>query len=163
MSRLKRQKIVEIDGKTFTLTALSFEDSLELLPVAHKVMTVYDSELTSEGGLFLFAVLQGALEKADLDKLVEVFAKGTLIEEAATETPDGAVCPGRAYVMRNEQERKKALNEVFGGQLELMFPWLDAAFELNFAGTMGKMRGALEHMARLIETRVASKAEPKSE
>lgn len=163
MKPLKRNATLEIEGRTFSITALSFEDTLELLPIAHKVMTVYDTELNQEGGIFLFAVLQGVLESSDLSKLVQVFAKTTLIEEPSTEGPDGELKPGRTFVMRTEQERTRALNTVFGGQLEAMFPWLDACFELNFAGTMGKMRGALGHMAKLIESRVASKAAPKQD
>lgn len=166
MKQLKRTSVVDIDGKTFTIQALSFEESLELLPVVHKVMTVYNTELNQEG-LFIYAVVQGILDAAEIDKIIKVMAKKTTVDmNDGTEVvvdEELVVRPGRTLLMRNDAERSKALNEVFGGQLELMFPWLDACFELNFKGTMGKMRGAVDHLGNLIEKKMASKAEPKSE
>lgn len=139
MAHLRRTDSTDIDGKTFKVKALTFEDARKAYSIIQRALPVLAVEDFDEEGGILFACLTGHLTKEDIDVLCEVFAKETMVD--FNDPTEGKTSRVLKLSLPEVQD------EVFSGALELMYDWLAFCVDLNFKGTLGKMGAALRKMA----------------
>lgn len=149
MSQLLRTEAVEIGNKTFQIRVLPFGESRKVEGVIKRAMGAFDPELGDSAGLLLAGVA-GQISDADMDRLVQVFGKATTVD-----FQDGNdERPSRVLILSDD----KNLGEVFCGQLEDMYTWLDACVQLNFKGLIAKMKGAIIAVAAKAEDKAKAKS-----
>lgn len=151
MAHLRRTDSTDIDGKTFKVKALTFEDARKAYAIIQRALPVLAVEDLDEEGGILFACLTGHLSKEDIDVLCEVFANETTVD--FNDPVDGKSSRVLKLSLKDVQD------EVFSGQLELMYDWLAFCVDLNFKGTLGKMGAALRKMAAKKVAQEKEKAE----
>ncbi len=139
----------EIGGYTFQIGVLNFEDARPAYVKLQRLLQANEEVLETAGiGLFMFAGMSGQLTDEDIKYYVDLFGKVTTVAVSGQQT---------VFLKDNA-----ARNLLFGGRIELMFDWLDAATEVNFAGAREKLVAARKRLAeKAARDLAAAKAEPK--
>lgn len=130
MSNLLVCKNVEIGGMDFQLSPVMVGPARKVLPILQRCVGAM--ELT-EGKLENFLItagLGGMLTEKDVDVLMEVFGAVSTVNIPSSSGKDD-----KRLLLSKEAH----LNEVFAGQMELVYEWLEASIDYNFAGTLAKM------------------------
>lgn len=140
-------KNFEINGLEYKLRPLTVLAARPIIPILQRCLGAM--ELT-QGSLknFLFtAGLGGMLTEQDLDLMVKAFGPSTTV---TVPSADGK--GDRTLVL----DKPGVQDELFGGQLEFMYEWLEACIDFNFAGALAKMYAVV---AATVERAKAAKLE----
>jgi len=137
-----------IGGKTFKITVLSLAEARKAFYLVQPIIQVTGLDeddsagLGSLGGPLMAAMTRGLSEQA-LQECIALFGPTTRV----------VMSDEREVVLKDPT----AQEELFAGQLELLFDWIAACVEINFAGVLAKTQAAAKKMRA---SAVAAAAKP---
>ncbi len=135
-----RQK--EIGGRQYTVRIMSFSEAQPVYKRIERILSVNPEVVEGAGiGLFMLSSLSGGLSEEDLKFCIERFGPTTTVALNATQVLDLATADKR--------------NIVFAQRFEEHFEWLDFCVEVNFEGTIAKMRAAAARHKAAAESKKA--------
>lgn len=152
MSNLLRTDSFELSGRTFQIRVLGFDASRKAYAILHRALAVLGDKDVAEVGSLLMASITGVLSEKEIEELVKIFGEVTIVDFNDADEKRSS--------RRLKPTEEAVLNELFAGQYEDVFVWLEKCIDLNFANIKAKMAGALELLAKKAEAKKASKAEP---
>lgn len=136
MAGLEPSEIIEISGNTYTVRRLPFVQSRKVYDRLKRVLqfAFTDDKLLADGASpFMLAGLAGGVSDEDLEFYCNAFGDVTTVDVPGEQAPLSLKAPA-------VRERLFGV----GGNFEDVFVWLDFAVQVNFAGAIAKMRGALQ-------------------
>ena len=144
---------LEINGRHFTVRVLPFREARSVFARLSRLLSMWgDDELKGSGvGPFVWASIGSAVTEDDLAYYCKAFGKETTVDLG-----DGRV----VTLTVDAKGESAAMDNVFAGNLDEMFEWLDFCVRATDGKLIEKMNGAL---VKFSEKRSASKAEPKAE
>lgn len=151
MSALLVCKNYEIGDFEFKVRPISVAKARKVLAVLQKCVGSLELNKGAMDNFLLTAGIGGALTDEDLGVLIDAFGEKTTVSIPSAD-------PGkepRQVVLSTPA----AQDEVFSGQFEHLYEWLDKCVEFNFAGTLAKMHAVVSAtMARVEEAAKAKVA-----
>lgn len=136
-------KCKTIGDREYTVRMLPVRDSRKVYQRINKYLVLWADDKLKDIGCIMFAGLGNLLSDSDLDFMCEVFGSCTSV---SVPSGDGERVISLAV---GKDGKSPGQDELFAGQMEDMFAWLDFAVLANFGGLIEKMLGARE----LIESR----------
>lgn len=121
-----------IDGRMFEIRPLNVEKGRKVFARSQKLLMLLAEEDKSLGiDPVAFSVMAGALSEEDLAFLCDQFAPTCTVHFSEDRVLGLSKC----------------MDEVFAGQIDVMFEWLVACLDVNFGGYLAKMRCAVKEIA----------------
>lgn len=116
----------EIDGVSFQIHMLPYGEAQQLLFKANMLLTLkLNTELSEEGLLPLSTIIFApGVDQKDVEYVINKLAEKTRVKEDGGQYMDLSRCK----------------DVIFTGRMDLMFKWLDAALELNFASFLDELK-----------------------
>jgi hypothetical protein len=137
---------VEINGLNYKIKPLKTGPAREALAIVQSMLGALE---ITDGFENIVAVAQtsGVLPSNRLDKLIELFGPTTTVEVPE----DDENRPPRELLLGKPAHQ----DELFTGQIEFQYEWLDACIKYNFERVLGKTRAAFEGAAKRMEAQLA--------
>lgn len=123
-------KSYEIGGLDYQLSPLTVSEARPILAILQRctsAMAVTKGEIKD---LVLTCLTGGLLTDGDVDLLVKTFGPKTSVT-----VPSESNKEPRVLLLSKEANQ----NELFAGQFELMYEWIEASIRYNFEGTLAKL------------------------
>lgn len=141
--------IVNIGGYDYTLKPLKTAHAREALAIVHSMLGAM--EMTEDfNNIVSVAQVSGVLPDDKLARLVDLFGGYTTVK-----VPDDKSPEPRLLMLSKETHQ----DELFTGQIELQYEWLDASIKYNFERALGKTAAAFRAGAERMVSEAQEAAE----
>jgi len=136
---LKSEEI-DLIGRKFTIRTLKYGKAREVYSKLQNILLAYVDDEAASFGAVMGAMMGGAISDADFDFIVERFGEETTVV---------SYVDGKEHVI--PRLNKEAREDVFAGEFQAVFDWLEACIQLNFAGVVKKLEAVKPAVAEAKE------------
>jgi hypothetical protein len=136
-------KSYEIGGRDYQLLPLTVAEARPILAILQRGVSAMNVNNGAVKDIVLTCLTGGLWTDADVDMMVKAFGPKTTV----TVHDEGAKEP-RTLLLSKEANQ----NELFAGQFELMYEWIEASITFNFAGTLAKLYAVMAATVEYAKT-----------